>query len=61
MTKEQKQKKEIAETTILYLYKKYGHKKKETTAKAVSFFLLRKIVTKCFKEECLRNKSILST
>lgn len=43
MTKEQQQKKEIAEATILYLYKKYGHKKKETTAKAVSFFLLRKI------------------
>lgn len=40
MTKEQKQKKEIAENTILYLYKKYGHKKKETTAKAVSFFLV---------------------
>lgn len=40
MTKEQKQKKEIAENTILNLYKKYGHKRKETTAKAVSFFLV---------------------
>ena len=42
MTKEQQQKKALAEATILTLYKKYGHKKKETATKAVSFFLLRK-------------------
>ena len=39
MTKEQQQKKENAENTILYLYKKYGHKKKETVVKTVSFLL----------------------
>lgn len=39
MTKEQQQKKALAEATILSLYKKYGHKKKETATKAVSFFL----------------------
>ena len=39
MTKEQKQKKEIAEKTILSLYTKYINKKKETVTKTVSFLL----------------------
>ena len=52
MTKEQQQKKEIAEATILYLYKKYANKKKETTAKAVSFFLVAQDDKQCLKEEC---------
>ena len=39
MTKEQKQKKEIAEKTILTLYTKYINKKKETVTKTVSFLL----------------------
>ena len=34
----EKQKKEIAEKVILKLYEKYGHKKKETTDKAVFFY-----------------------
>lgn len=40
MTKEQEQKKALAEATILSIYKKYINKK-ETTVKAVSSFFRR--------------------
>ncbi len=45
MTKEQEQKKALAEATILSIYKKYINKK-ETTVKAVSSFFRRETLFK---------------
>ena len=51
MTKEQKQKKEIAEKTVLTLYTKYINKKKETVTKTVSFLL--RLLKNILGEVCL--------